>query len=193
MHAKTGKSHALNRSPIVIEAYDAAWPRQFRAERRRLQKLLQPGAPLTRHIGSTAVPGLPAKPIIDIMLGFRSPRALNRALTVLRQAGYCYRPEYESVIAERRFLTVARDGDEYNIHAIMAFGNFWFERLLFRDCLRTRRDVAHAYCELKHHLALRFRCDRSGYSNAKTDFIADVIHDRQLRFCVNRLTEGQAG
>ena len=195
MHKRTTRATETD-EPIVIEDYDPRWPMRFSAESRRLHGLLVAERPVIRHIGSTAVAGLPAKPIVDILLGFRSPATLDSGLAALRAAGYCYRPEYESVIPERRFLTVRRNGLDYNIHAVQVFGSFWFERLQFRDCLRSRPGVAAAYCELKHSLARQYGSDRSGYSNAKTAFVTWATQlaadDEKFLFSVNGLTEARA-
>jgi GrpB-like predicted nucleotidyltransferase (UPF0157 family) len=124
------------------------------------------------HTGSTAVPGLAAKPIIDILAGLRTEDARPAAIAALEAAGYVHRGEQE--IPGRDFF---RRGDprQFHVHLTAVGSAFWTDHLAFRDWLRAHPDSAAQYAELKLRLAARFPRDREAYIAGKTNFVADVL------------------
>ncbi len=163
-------------TPVEIVPYDPSWPARFEAERRALVALFAPSNFTIEHIGSTSVPGLGAKPIIDIMLGCERVAAFEPLIPALERAGWLYLPVFEVEFPERRFLakpqTLPR---QVHLHAVSLDTPFWSRHLLFRDRLRVDPQVASSYEELKIELAERFRGDRDGYSRAKSEFIESVL------------------
>ena len=160
---------------IVVADYDPAWPRMFEEERARLSAALGPQVLTIEHIGSTAVPGLAAKPIIDLLVGVQSLSEVeSRSIEPLAAMGYAYLPEYKSWLPDELFF---RKGIPWTHHAhVMEASNPRWERyLLFRDYLRAHSDAARAYATLKRDLAVTFRDDIAAYRTAKNDFVADVI------------------
>jgi GrpB-like predicted nucleotidyltransferase (UPF0157 family)/ribosomal protein S18 acetylase RimI-like enzyme len=159
--------------PVVVVDSDPAWPALFAAERTQLERALGDDLVEIHHVGSTAVPGLSAKPILDIMPIVRSvPLALERVVAVER-LGYAYRGELG--IDGRDYFTRAVGGPVAHLHAY-APGHPEIERhLSFRDRLRAKPEVAAEYASLKRALADRFRGDVRAYAAAKTDFIRMVI------------------
>ena len=127
------------------------------------------------HIGSTAIPGLAAKPTIDILIGIRNLEGAGRIIPLLQSAGYVYVPEFELDMPERRYFYKGRKvEDDFHLHMVEAGSPFWKRHLAFRDHLRAHPDEVKAYEELKLALAKKFRDDRDGYTEAKTEFITRI-------------------
>jgi len=162
--------------PITVVGYDAAWPIRFRIESQLIQIALGDLSPRIEHIGSTAVPGLAAKPIIDILVGVHSLGDFERHRDRLAIYGYEYIPEYERVLPDRRFFKrVVRGVRTHHVHVVEINGLYWNRYLKFRDTLRVDGRVAERYAELKRRLASRFRYDRDAYTDGKTGFIETVL------------------
>lgn len=162
--------------PIVIVEYDAAWPLLYEVELQKLLVVLGPIAIASEHIGSTSIPGLAAKPIIDIMVGV-SP--LDKVLDYrepLSMLGYTYVPEFESILPDRRYFNKGNQGiDTYHLHVVEKDKDFWVNHLLFRDYLRAHPETARQYAELKRNLAGKFSRERDQYTDSKGDFILKVL------------------
>jgi GrpB-like predicted nucleotidyltransferase (UPF0157 family) len=164
----------LESGVVRLVPYHAAWPRAFMTESRRLRRQLQDaGLPVTlEHMGSTAVPGLIAKPVLDILAGY--PRGADPApyVRAFVDAGYVHRGEQE--IPGREFF---RRGDPraYHVHLVAIGSPFWLDHLAFRDRLRADVALRDAYAALKWELAGRFPNDRASYIEGKTDFVRSVL------------------
>jgi GrpB-like predicted nucleotidyltransferase (UPF0157 family) len=147
----------------------------YEEEKERILAALGPAVIAIEHIGSTAVPGLAAKPIIDIMLGIRTLDEVPALYGPLAGIGWEYAPEFELIIPERRFF---RKGPEesrtHHLHMVEYGDEFWVRHLLFRDYLRSHPEVANDYEQLKRTLAERYATDRPAYTEAKTDFIRQI-------------------
>jgi GrpB-like predicted nucleotidyltransferase (UPF0157 family) len=154
--------------------YDSAWPRLFALEAERLRQLFDAaGLPLIiEHTGSTAVPGLAAKPILDILAGHQKSPSIPAYIEVLTQAGYMHRGEQE--IPGREFF---RRGNPraYHLHLTAIDSPFWRNHLTFRDRLRADNTLRDAYAALKRDLAARFPRDREAYIAAKESFVTNVL------------------
>lgn len=160
--------------PVALSAYSPMWPSIFEIEKERLARIFQ-GAAQIEHIGSTAVPGLGAKPIIDILLGTPDLAIVERRIPELVAAGYRYVPEFEKSVPERRYFT-KEDGQpgHFHLHAVVLDTPFWKRHLAFRDALRRDPALAERYWKLKQRLASRFVRDRDAYTEAKSAFIRSV-------------------
>jgi GrpB-like predicted nucleotidyltransferase (UPF0157 family) len=163
--------------PIVIVGYDPAWPALFEEERTKLAALLGALVVAVEHVGSTAVPGLAAKPIIDLMVGVHSlTEARRRCVEKLQAAGYAYLPEYESWLPGELFFRKGVSGPwTHHAHVMEPSNPGWRRRLLFRDYLRGHPDSADAYAKLKRGLAAALKDDIAAYRNAKDEFVAATI------------------
>jgi GrpB-like predicted nucleotidyltransferase (UPF0157 family) len=160
--------------PIIIEPYDPSWPDKFEAECRLIAPILEPWlvAPL-EHIGSTAVPGLPAKPVIDVMGAVRDLETSRPAIEALKPFSYCYFPyKAESM---HWFCKPSDFERTHHLHLIPMGSRLWHERIIFRDQLRGDQATRHAYLQLKNTLARQFRDDREAYTNGKTEFVKSVL------------------
>ncbi len=128
------------------------------------------------HIGSTAVPGLPAKPILDIMAGVRSLDCIEEIASALAPAGWHYVPPELDQRDWRRFLVkVASDTRVAHLHVMNAAHPRWTAQLLFRDRLREHDHLRDEYGDLKRLLSERHAQDREAYTEAKTAFVARVL------------------
>ena len=157
-------------APIEIVAYDPAWPARFQAERERLLPLL-PGADI-HHIGSTAVPGLPAKPVIDLMALVEDVDAPIAAL--IEEGGYQYPEAFNATLSRRRWLCRPTAAHRtHHLHLVDDQADLG-RHLRFRDRLRASATVADEYTRLKRELAGSFGNDREAYSEAKSAFIRRV-------------------
>jgi GrpB-like predicted nucleotidyltransferase (UPF0157 family) len=162
--------------PITVVPYDAAWPARFRIECQLIRIALSDIHPQIEHIGSTSVPGLAAKPIIDMLVGVRSLNDFERHYDRLSIYGYEYIPEYERVLPDRRFFKrVVRGVRTHHVHVVEVDGTYWKRYLKFRDSLRGDTWLATRYAELKRRLAARFRFERDAYTNGKTGFVEAVL------------------
>ena len=166
---------------VRIVPYDPAWPGLFATERDRLCAVLDPREVHgIEHFGSTAVPGLSAKPIIDILIAVRS-LAYARATMIapIKSLGYAYWAENPK--PDRMFFVKGMPpyGKQrtHHVHVTEPDGEMWRRRLAFRDHLRTRPDVARRYEALKRDLAERYGDDREAYSAAKTDFVEPIYRE----------------
>lgn len=169
-----------HRAPVEIAAYSPQWPQQFAAERAVLAVVFPRSAFQIEHIGSTAVPGLAAKPIVDVLLGAKTLAEIEARIPATQALGYQYMPEHEVVLPQRRFFAKpVHRPRQFHLHAVQLDSLFWVEHLLFRDSLRSDPSLAQEYLLLKLQLAARFGDDREGYTDAKSSFIRSVVHRAQ--------------
>lgn len=159
-------------APIKIVEYDPAWPGSYISERERLAPLL-PGVEI-HHIGSTAVPGLAAKPVIDMIALVDRFDANIAALVQL--AGYQLPARFNAKLVHRRFLCYPTATlRTHHLHLVDRREDM--ERCLrFRDSLRGDPKLAGEYAALKRALAARFGKDREGYTEAKSAFVENANH-----------------
>lgn len=158
---------------IRIAAYDPAWPAAFAALRDRLAAPLAGLYRRIEHVGSTAVPGLAAKPVIDLTVVLDSVDHLPAVIG--RLDGLGYRHEGDLGVPGREAFTAPAGGPDHHLYVCPADHPNLAEVLAFRDYLRTHPDTARAYAELKYFLAERFGDDRAGYTAAKSAFITRVV------------------
>lgn len=163
---------------VELVAYDPDWPRQFAVEADRLRAVLDPALVIgIEHFGSTAVPGLIAKPIIDILIAVHSlARAKAEAIEPILSLGYVYWADNPK--PDRMFFVKGMPPygarRTHHVHITEPDREMWRRRLPFRDYLRAHPDEAARYAALKRDLAQRHATDREAYTDAKTDYVAAV-------------------
>lgn len=168
--------------PVLVVAYDPRWPALFEQERARLEAGLGALCLAVEHVGSTAVPGLAAKPVIDIALGIPSLDRTEELVEKMVAMGYGYVPQFESAMPTRRYFhRPSYAAHTHHVHAWSLDELRTRPELAFRDYLRAHADTAAEYAALKRHLAERFREDREGYTLAKGDFIRAVVERARAR------------
>ena len=162
--------------PVELTPYSPLWPAVFEVERDRIAALFAGEDVAIEHIGSTAVPGLGAKPIIDVMLGVADLALVEARVEALVAEGYRYVKEFELSIPDRRYFD-KRDGQpgRFHLHAVVKGSPFWVRHLAFRDALRADPALAERYWKVKQRMAARHPHDRTAYTEGKTDFIRGVI------------------
>jgi GrpB-like predicted nucleotidyltransferase (UPF0157 family) len=160
--------------PVVIADYDPRWPAQYEREAALIRGALGHLLLGVEHVGSTAVPGLGAKPIIDMMAGVRSVAEGELCVAPLEALGYFHKG-LDEIPDHRYFRKPVQGKRTHQIHMVPLGGDFWRRHLLFRDYLCAHPDAARDYYELKLRLAERHHRDRLAYTDAKTDFIEAVL------------------
>ena len=163
---------------VWLHPYDRSWPSKFATERQRLSSLL-PGAFLEiEHIGSTAVPGMPAKPIIDLLAGVESMAVAKSIAERICTSGYTASAEFnETLVGRMWFMRWAEGHRTHHLHVVIHDGDVWREHLAFRDALRSSAPFAARYAALKNQLAAGHATDREAYTNAKAEFIHSALRD----------------
>ncbi|HPS41583.1 MAG TPA: GrpB family protein [Anaerolineaceae bacterium] len=162
--------------PVEVVPYDPLWPHMFSQESQRILALIAPYVQVIEHMGSTAVPGLAAKPVIDILIGVHRLSDDRFFLPPLADLGYTYVPEHETVFPERRYLHRIVDGRHtHHLHMVKPASEFFRVQLRFRDILRAHPEEAARYAALKYDLAARFHDDREAYTNGKSDLITAIL------------------
>jgi GrpB-like predicted nucleotidyltransferase (UPF0157 family) len=164
---------------IEIVDYDAHWPRLFEEERAALEQVLPSDQVLAiEHAGSTAIPGLAAKPIIDIFIAVPSIEVAKATLVVpIKAIGYVYWAENPDLTRMFFVRGMPPYGERrtHHVHILEPTSDSWDRTLLFRNYLRDHADEAERYQQLKRELARRHREDREAYTRAKDSYVLRVI------------------
>ena len=161
-------------APVEIVDYDANWPENFRAERRLLEAVLKPWlAGAIEHVGSTAIAGMPAKPVIDIMAGVANLDVSRPAIEAVSQLGYVYFPYRPDIM--HWFCKPSPAFRTHHLHLVPVGSRRWEECLAFRDAIRKDATRAKEYAALKLRLAKEFRFDREAYTEGKGPFVRRVL------------------
>ena len=175
-------------SGIEIFRYDATWPSHFAREATCLRLWTKDLLSNVEHVGSTAVPGLVAKNVIDIMVSLPDLRDLDQAIPLLDRAGY---QEVAGVFSYRRFLQKAASASRpaFNLHVVT--DSAWPNKSerLFRDWLISRPDVSARYGDLKRALARQSPEDLQAYTMGKNAFIRASVNDARRSCGLAALTE----
>jgi GrpB-like predicted nucleotidyltransferase (UPF0157 family) len=161
-------------APVEVLPYSNEWPQAFAAEACALRIFLSPwlAGPI-EHIGSTAVPGLAAKPIIDIMAPVVSLEHASPAINALPNLGYCYFPYRPEEM--HWFCKPSPALRTHHLHLVPVESTLWAQRLAFRDALRSDPAVVREYEQLKLQLAAEFKHDREAYTEGKSHFVQAVL------------------
>jgi GrpB-like predicted nucleotidyltransferase (UPF0157 family) len=163
-------------TPITVVPYDSAWPQRFNAERALLERALAPWLEEgIHHIGSTAIPGVAAKPIIDIMAGVRDLDEARAAFEPLREHSYLYAPHRPGIAHHFVKPSLRLPETTHGLHLTEPGSDLWRERLAFRDALRSDPALAAEYEALKLRLAEEHREDGGAYVAGKRAFVALVL------------------
>jgi len=159
-------------NPVIVLDYDRNWPGLFQSVRKRIADALGDTAAAIEHVGSTAVPDLAAKPIIDIDVLLASETMLSAAIERLAGSGYIHRGNL-GVPGREAFLAPIND-PPHHLYVCPPSSAEFRRHVAFRDYLRAHPKDAKIYGDLKIALAKRFREDRSAYMTAKGEFVAEL-------------------
>jgi GrpB-like predicted nucleotidyltransferase (UPF0157 family) len=159
--------------PVEVVGYDPRWPDTFTALRDSIAEALGALSQHIEHVGSTAVAGLPAKPIIDLDVVIATGADLPTVVARLQPLGYHH--EGDLGVPGREAFTTPPGAPRHHLYVCVADSPQLARHLIFRDYLRAHPETTNAYADLKRSLAQRFPTDRTVYSNAKTVFIEQVL------------------
>jgi GrpB-like predicted nucleotidyltransferase (UPF0157 family) len=182
---------------VDVEKYNPEWSTLYKCLQIELEALLIDFKPVIEHIGSTAVPGLASKPVIDILVGVREPGNLDKVPGSLSKHDYVYYQKYNAIMPYRRFFVKLKsrpcnftipkmyketddipDGiDPYklaHVHVIEYESNNWLRHIAFRDYLKNNLNIRQEYEALKLALGKLFWIDNKEYNKAKNEFIKDA-------------------
>lgn len=163
--------HDMKRN-IEVVTYNPEWPEIFASEAKLINHALGNNCLIIHHIGSTSVPGLSAKPIIDILPVVKNILEIDKATKAMEGLGYEAKGEYG--IAFRRYFQKGKNIRTHNVH-VYEEGDPEIDRYLrFRDWMRSHEDDAHAYANLKIQLAMKFPQNILQYCNGKDAFVASI-------------------
>lgn len=173
-------------SAVVLLPYSERWPLAFERIRDEVMRAFSgersdahadDSAVDVQHIGSTSVPGLCAKPVIDVLLGAASLARIEANIGALAALGYVYVSKYERELPMRRYFVRDADGERprVHLHGVVIGSPIWREHVAFRDALRADPALRDRYAALKTELAARFARDKAAYTDAKAPFIRAAI------------------
>lgn len=157
---------------VRVVPYDPRWPVEYAAEAARLREVFGPLAPAIHHIGSTSVPGLCAKPVIDILIEVSDIGAVDSLAPAMVALGYEALGEFG--LPGRRYFRKGGDRRTHHVHVFGAGTSEAARHLALRDYLRARPDKAAAYGRLKTELALRHPADIEAYMDGKDAFVKEL-------------------
>jgi GrpB-like predicted nucleotidyltransferase (UPF0157 family) len=164
---------AILGNPVVIVDYDPSWPATFEELRDRLAATLGPLAVAIEHVGSTAVPGLAAKPIIDLDVVIADQADLPTVIQRLRPLGYHH--EGDLGVPGREAFTTPAGAPSHHLYVCVVGTPALDRHLAFREALRADPRLVDAYGDLKRTLAARLSHDRSAYTEAKSAFVERAL------------------
>jgi GrpB-like predicted nucleotidyltransferase (UPF0157 family) len=164
----------LKRGTVKLSPYSKEWAILFEKEKSILQNALSWVALDIQHVGSTAIPDMPSKPIIDIAIGIKTIKDLRDWIKPLQKAGYLLR-ENASNCRVLCFAKGSEDKRTYYLHLVKYHGEIWNNYLAFRDYLMINRESAQQYSPLKEKLAEKYSDNRGKYTTAKADFVRKTI------------------
>lgn len=166
---------------VVVSPYSFEWPAAFLVAHEELLRAFAPCTVEIEHVGSTSVPGLAAKPVLDILVGAAALPIIESRIAALAGAGYEYIEKYERELPDRRYFVKPFGPMRIHVHAVELGSTFWVEHLAFRDMLRSNNALRLAYQELKLRLVVRYSSDKSAYQAAKEPFIQSALAEVTAR------------
>lgn len=187
---------------VKLEKYNPEWKSLFEMEKRELIKVLNSKEIKIEHIGSTSIPDICSKPIIDIMIGVKKEKQLDKYINEIISLGYTYVQKYEIYMPYRRYFFKLNDPevqlpkivgfndedidkgnheDNFHIHMVKINSDFWINQLLFRNYLRNNPKAKKDYENLKKSLVKREWNSINDYAEAKSDFINEILEKAKKR------------
>ena len=160
---------------IIIEPYNSSWETNYKEESQHLENSIKESGIRIEHIGSTAIKGLGAKPIIDIMIGLKDFSKADVYVPKIVSLGYQYISKFEDVMPYRRFFIKEINGKRTcHIHMVEQETEFWVRHLKFRNHLRNDNEDRDKYFELKMNLSKKEWNNSNEYADAKSEFIKSI-------------------
>lgn len=164
----------LNREKVELHPYSTEWAEEFKKEKKFLEGVLKGVAIDIQHVGSTSIPGLSAKPILDVAVAVKDKEGLYTVMPLLSDAGYDVREkidEFGEVLAIRG----TPECQTHYIHVEILGSEFWTNHILFRDYLLKHPEYIKMYEDMKKESYAKFKDCRKEYTASKNDFIQNVL------------------
>lgn len=162
----------LDHNSVKLVPFSPEWKNLFEEEKQALFSTLAGCLLEVEHIGSTAIPNMPAKPIIDIAATVKNEGDIEKCIKPLTDTGYEYKGEYG--LPGRHFFIKGKPST-HHLHVVVSGSHHWELWLLFRDYLIQHKHPAHEYSVVKQALAKKYARDRDSYTKNKGDFIVAVL------------------
>lgn len=166
----------LNRNHVSLNMQSDDWAKAFEEEKQELLRILKGEVVCIEHIGSTAIPGLKAKPILDIAIGVHDVHSISTLMALLTENGYEYRQDHGSV-DRILFVKGPLKNRTHHLHIEDYGKKSWNDHLHFRDYLLKNPCKRHEYEVLKVNLARRYPFDRDKYTSEKAAFIQSALKE----------------
>lgn len=174
-----------NQKPVIIEEYDEKWPIAFNIIKSIISDTLNDLALQIEHVGSTAVPNLAAKPIIDIDIVIESMEHLPGVIKKLDELGYVHEGDLgmknrEAFARKDVYVPYSSGGDvkhEHHLYVCNRESDELQRHIMFRDILRKHRVLVSEYTNLKKQLSDEFSNDRKAYTEGKTEFVTRILNE----------------
>ena len=167
----------LKRGELRVSPYREEWKLLFEIEKRDIEEAIGDYIEDIQHVGSTSIPGMPAKPILDIAIAVKDFEEARVCIEPLCDRGYSFKGENG---IPRRHYFLKGEPCTHHIHMLEKDSEEWEKLILFRDYLRSNQNTAEEYKELKRNLLQRLRGNRKAYQAAKSDFVETVIRKSRL-------------
>jgi GrpB-like predicted nucleotidyltransferase (UPF0157 family) len=164
---------SVPRSPLVVTDYDPAWPELYARTAGPIRSAFAGLGAEVEHVGSTAVPGLAAKPVLDLDVVVPAPGDVPAAIELLRGLGYVY--QGDKGIAGREAFLWPRGARPHHVYVVVAGSEPHVLHIRFRDHLRRHPEAAEEYAALKRALAARYADDPAGYTEGKSEFVERIL------------------
>jgi GrpB-like predicted nucleotidyltransferase (UPF0157 family) len=178
MWADDLKTQAIYQT-VEIVPYQVKWPAEYEAERDRLLQLFSTSFSAIEPVGSTAVTGMAAKPIIDILAVVPSMDVADKVMTRLTDYGYLFSADFNVQLGDSRWLMKHENGRRtHHLHLVLPGSKHWVDKIRFRDLLRADPFWAQKYVAFKEDLAQTHSADREAYTDAKANFVRDGLASR---------------
>ena len=169
----------LHKDIVRLVPYDPEWVEDYKKEEKILRELIGDYVLDIQHVGSTSIPGLSAKPILDVAVAVKDENTLQKLIPILTDAGYDVKDSISDLgeVLARKGLPENRT---HYIHIEVAGSEFWNNHILFRDYLIKHSDYVREYERLKTEVFEQYKNERKKYTLAKNEFISKVIEMAKL-------------
>ena len=166
------ESVGLESGIVRVVEYNPRWPALFAAEQQRIRDRCGALALRIEHVGGTSIPGMWAKPVLDLAVGRPRGTSVPDYIAALTKADYEHRGERG--VTGRQFFRRGHPG-AYHLHLVEEGGPLWRDYVTFRDYLKAHTEAACRFANLKRALAVRFSQDREAYMHAKSPYVQDIL------------------
>jgi len=164
----------LKKGTVKLLPYNPKWKELFELEKNKLLNLDNDLIIDVQHIGSTAISGIPAKPIIDIVVGVKSLKEKDKIVKLIESVGFQYDPD-SNFDGRLFFIKGTSTTRTHHLSVVEYKGKLWNEYIVFINKIKNNPELAKEYCKLKTELAIKYRNNRNAYTDAKAKFIQNVI------------------